>query len=311
MKIAVVGAGAMGGLFGGRLAKAGHKVTLVGREKEAVAVINQRGILLEDKLGACETIPVFSTTRAADAGIVDLVLVLVKCHHTEQAVLATEDIIGPQTLVLSLQNGWGHTDCIARIVGTEKMLVGVTYHGATLAGPGHVQHMTEGVTHIGRLIDAPGGQLAEIAAAFTAAKIGTNVSACIRAEIWSKLSLSAVCLSPSALLRCYTGDLKDRPGSVVLIRSLLREIVAVATKLGVSLDYEERWALIASGLEKGKSAKTSMLQDVLKRRVTEIDCINGAIVAEGRKHNVATPYNECLVSLIKALEDGFTTPGYK
>ncbi len=308
MKIAIIGSGAMGGVFGALFAKGGHEVTLVDVWREGVDAINTNGLIIEQKTGERETIRVRATTHPADAGVVDLVLVFVKCYHTEVAVRAALAIVGPRTVVLSLQNGWGNAARISAIVGADKVLVGVTYHSATLAGPGHVQHMAKGVTHLGGLGGTADARLAEIAAAFTAAGIEAHVSTSVREQIWSKLALNVCSLPTSSLLRCYAGDLVQRPGTVTLMQALLREVVAVATALGIKLDYHERWTAIATLLEKATTAKASMLQDVMARRRTEIDVINGAIVAEGARFGIATPHNETLVQLIKALEDGFAKP---
>lgn len=308
MKIAIIGSGAMGGVFGALLGKGGHDVTLVDVWREGVEAINTRGLIVEQKSGDRETLRVRATINPVEAGIVDIALVFVKCYHTEVAVRAALPIVGPRTVVLSLQNGWGNAARISALVGPDKVLVGVTYHSATLAGPGHVQHMAKGVTYLGGLGGAADDRLADIAAAFTAAGIETHVSSSVREQIWSKLALNACSLPTSSLLRCYAGDLVQRPGTVTLMQALLREVVAVATALGIKLDYDERWSAISSLLEKATTAKASMLQDVLANRRTEIDVINGAIVAEGSRLGIPTPHNETLVHLIKALEDGFARP---
>ena len=308
MKIAIIGSGAMGGVFGALLAKGGHAVTLVDVWREGVDAINTRGLIVEQKTGERETVHVRATTNPADAGVVDLALVFVKCYHTEAAVKSALPIVGPRTVVLSLQNGWGNAARISAIVGADKVLVGVTYHSATLAGAGHVQHMAKGLTHLGGLGGAADARLNELATAFTAAGIEAHVSTSVREQIWSKLALNVCSLPTSSLLRCYAGDLVQRPGTVALMQSLLREVIAVATALGIKLDYNERWTAISTLLEKATTAKASMLQDVLAKRRTEIDVINGAIVAEGARFGIATPHNETLVNLIKALEDGFAKP---
>src|SRR5881296_2450850 len=152
MKIAVLGAGAMGSVIGGLLAKAGSNVILIDVWKQAVDSINSNGLKIEDKTGHAETVKVCATGHPASAGVVDLVLVFVKCYHTETAVRNALPIVGPNTIVLSLQNGWGNGPRIAKIVGEEKLLLGVCYHSATVAGPGHVLHAGKGMTFIGELI---------------------------------------------------------------------------------------------------------------------------------------------------------------
>src|SRR5688572_5792905 len=125
MKIAVIGAGAMGGVIGGLLARAGNDVTFIEIWREAIDAINTAGLRVEDKAGNSETIRVRATDKPAEVGIVDLVLVFVKCYHTEAAVKNALPLIGSDTVVLSLQNGWGNGPRIASIVGEEKLLLGV------------------------------------------------------------------------------------------------------------------------------------------------------------------------------------------
>src|SRR5262245_52116766 len=125
MKIGVIGAGAMGSVIGGLLAKGGNEVTLVDVWKQAVDSINSSGLKIEDKTGAIETVKVRAVDQPASVGVMDLVLVFVKCYHTESAVRNALPMIAASTIVLSLQNGWGNGPRIAKIVGEEKLLLGV------------------------------------------------------------------------------------------------------------------------------------------------------------------------------------------
>src|SRR5687767_3857562 len=128
MRIAVIGAGAMGSVFGARLAQAGNQVTLLDVWPEAVEAINAGGLRVEGREGGVETVAVRATTDAWEVGTVDLALVFVKCYHTEAAVRGAIPMLGEETAVLSLQNGWGNAPRIAEIVGQERVLAGVTYH---------------------------------------------------------------------------------------------------------------------------------------------------------------------------------------
>src|SRR5215207_7550188 len=141
MKIAILGgAGAMGGIIGGRLAAAGNDVTLVDVAQTAVDNINREGLRIDTKSGETDMIQVGATTDPLSVGPVDLVIVFVKCYHTETAVRSAAPMIGDDTVVLSLQNGWGNAPRIANLVGEDRILVGVTYHSGTVLGPGHLKH---------------------------------------------------------------------------------------------------------------------------------------------------------------------------
>ncbi len=306
MKVVVLGAGAMGSVMGGFLAKGGHEVALVDVWKEAVEKINRDGLTIEDKSGDAQTIKVCATDSLASAGTADLVVVFVKCYHTETAVRSALPIIGPGTIVLSLQNGWGNGPRIAAIAGEEKLLLGVCYHSATVAGPGHVLHVGKGMTFIGELNGKMSERLARVAKAFTASGIEVTATPAVLKEIWSKLALNACTLPTSALLRFYAPQLVQHEPMLDLMRGLLREVVAVANAQDIPLDFDERWGAIMGLLKRcAPNAKSSMLQDVEKGRITEIDVINGAIVEAGQRLGIPTPYNDSMLKLIKSLEGTF------
>jgi 2-dehydropantoate 2-reductase len=306
MKTAILGAGAMGSVIGGLLSKAGHDLTLIDVWREAIEAINTRGLRIDDKEGKSETIRVRGTHQPAEVGPVDLLLVFVKCYHTEMAVKNAAPMIGPTTTVLSLQNGWGNGPRIAAIVGPSKLLLGVCYHSATVLGPGHVRHGGKGMTFMGE----PDGQMSErlqtIATAFNQAGIDVTPTPHVLKEIWAKLALNVTTLPTSAALRLAAERLLDTEEMLQLMRTLLQEVVAVAKAQDIALDFDERWAAITGLLKKlAPNTKGSMLQDVEKGRATEIDVINGAIVEAGQRLGIPTPYNQAMVWLIKALEGTF------
>ncbi len=296
----------MGSVIGGLLARGGNEVTLVDVWKPTIDAINANGLKVEDKAGAVETTKVRATDEPAAAGLMELVLVFVKCYHTETAVRNALAMIGPNTIVLSLQNGWGNGPRIAKVVGEGKLLLGVCYHSATVAGPGHVLHGGKGMTFIGELNGKMTDRLKRIASTFTEAGIEVTATPSVLKEIWSKLALNVCTLPTSALLRMYAPQLVQHEAMLDLMRELLREVVAVAKAQNIPLDFEERWEAI-TGLLKccAPNAKSSMLQDVEKGRITEIDVINGAIVEAGERFGIQTPYSDAMVKLIKSLEGTF------
>lgn len=306
MRIAVLGgAGAMGSVFGGLLARSGQDVTLIDVWEEAVKAINAKGLRLEDSSGKEESIPVSATTAPSEVGGADLVLTFVKSHQTDAAVRAAAPLIGNHTIVLTLQNGWGNGPRIGGIVGEDRVLVGVTYNSATVRGPGHVQHSGRGPSYIGELGGTISERATRIAAAFTAAGLETTATASVLKEIWSKLALNVCTLPTSALLGVRAGQLLEHEGLLSLMRALLAEVVAVAARRGIALDYDERWKTITGLLRRAAGAKASMLQDVERRRRTEIEVINGAVVAAGRELDIPTPYNDSMVWLIESLQETF------
>jgi 2-dehydropantoate 2-reductase len=301
MKIAILGGGgAMGGIFGGYLARAGNDVTLIDVSKAAVTAINDNGLTIEEKDGSQPVIKVPASDNPASVGPVDLIINFVKCYHTEAAVRAAAPMIAKDTAVLSLQNGWGNAPRIASIVGEDRVLVGLTYHGGTLLAPGRVKHPGSGMTYIGELTGKPSGRLGKVIETFRAARIETTQSDRILDEVWKKLALNACTLPAAGLLHLMSHELVAFDGTKSLMAAILREVVAVANAQGIALDYDERWAAITGLLEKAVGGKASMLQDVEARRQTEIEVINGAIVEAGKRTGVATPVNETMVWMIQA-----------
>jgi 2-dehydropantoate 2-reductase len=306
MKIAVLGGGgAMGGLFGGYLARAGEEVVLVDVAKPAVDAINAHGVTIEEKDGSTATIKVGASSEPEKVGPVDLILNFVKCYDTEPAVRAAMAMATPETAFLTLQNGWGNADRIAAVAGEERVMVGLTYHSGTLLGPGRVKHPGIGMTYVGELNGGTTDRLEAAAAVLRRAGFEVTVSPRILDEIWKKLALNVCTLPTSALLRFFAHELNRHDGTRALMKGLLGEVVTVAKAQGIDLDESERWAAITGLLDRAVGAKASMLQDVEAKRHTEIDVINGAIVQAGRRTGVATPLNDSMVWLVKAMEEAY------
>lgn len=309
MKVAVLGGGgAMGGLFGGYLARAGQQVTLIDVSKAAVDTINRDGLKIEEKDGSVVTIPVRASADPKSVGPVDLVINFVKCYHTEAAVTAAKPMIDRDTTVLSLQNGWGNAPRIAGVIGEGPLIVGLTYHSGTLVGPGYVKHPGLGMTFLGELKGGGTLRLSKVAEAFRAAGLEVTVSPHILDEIWKKLALNVCTLPTSGLLRFTSNELVQHDGTMALMEGLLDETVAVAKAQGITIDRDERWSAITGLLQRAVGGRSSMLQDVDAKRRTEIDVINGAIVAAGKAHGVTTPLNDSMVWLIKSLEEAYLAP---
>ena len=215
-------------------------------------------------------------------------------------------MLGPRTTVLSLQNGWGNGPKIVEVVGPERLLLGVSYHSATMLGPGHVLHAGEGMTFIGETHGSMSDRLVAAAKLFNGAGIPVTPTSSILKEIWSKLALNAATLPTSASIRLSADRLLEPVDMQRLMQALLQEVVAVAQAQKIPLDFDERWQAISGLLGKlAPQTKGSMLQDVERQRRTEIDVINGAVVEAGRQFDIPTPYNNAMLWLVKALERSF------
>jgi 2-dehydropantoate 2-reductase len=306
MKIAILGAGAMGSAIGALLHKAGNQVTLLDVSRPAIDAVQSRGLIIQNKAGEQETVRVAITDQPASVGVVELLIVFVKCYHTEAAVRNALPMIGPATTVLSLQNGWGNGPRIAGIVGQERVVLGVCYHSATVLAPGHVLHAGQGKTFMGELDGSDSPRLQHIVKTFNDAGIAVEPSGQVLKEIWSKLALNVATLPTSSTVRVTADHLLDAPEMQDLMRELLKEVVSVAQAQKIPLDFAERWEAITGLLRKlAPNTKGSMLQDVEARRQTEIDVMCGAIIEGGAKAGIPTPYNRAMLGLIKGLESTF------
>ena len=300
MKIAVVGAGAMGSIFGARFHQAGHETVLVDVVQPLVDTINADGVTVVR--GDDETVTrVPATTDPAGVGPVDIVVFFTKCYHTSSAAESARPLVGPDTVVASLQNGWGNGDVLAAAYPPGQVVLGVTYNSGLLQGPGRVLHPAEQPTLVGSFSDGGDGA-ARLAEALESAGLAATVASPVRPEIWKKLILNAASLPASALTGMTAGALGTSEDMLDLVSETTREAVAVAQALGYDIDFDERIGTILGLVEKAGPTKASMLQDVEAGRRTEIDVINGAVVRAADEVGVAVPINRALMQLIKGWE---------
>jgi 2-dehydropantoate 2-reductase len=307
LKICVLGAGALGCAIGGVLTEAGHEVWLINRNTAQVESMSQRGLVLRSD-GLDRTVRVRVVTTAAGvgpaSGPADLLIVLVKSFHTAEAMHSALGLLGPETVVLSLQNGLGHVDILAGIVGGERVLAGKTYAGGTQLAPGYVEAGTRGKR---TLIGEPAGGLSArataIASAFSAAGLDTTVSDNIMGVAWDKLLINVATGALSAITRLTYGGLYSVPEVEACALAAVAEAMAVARASGVTLSIDspaQAWQIASAGLP--YEFKASMLQSLEKGSVTEVDYINGAVVRQGALCGVPTPVNQTLVAAIKGIE---------
>jgi 2-dehydropantoate 2-reductase len=305
-KVAVLGAGAMGSMFGGLLGEGGLEVTLIDIWAEHVAAVQQSGLrLIGDS--AERSVPVKATTRPAEAGEADVVLVHCKSHHTVQAVEAARSLFGADTVAISFQNGLGNEEMIGGVIGIERVLGGTTAQGASMVGPGAVRYYGDLPSQIGELTGGTSERAERIARALTAAGLQTSASAEIRRDIWKKLLANVALSAPSALSDLSIAELMAVPELKATSLAALEEAAAVARATGIELDAADTERVLAkiTGAGGTSANKSSMCADVLKRRKTEIEVINGAVARLGREHGVPTPVNDTLIAAIIGVETHF------
>jgi 2-dehydropantoate 2-reductase len=294
MKIAVMGAGAVGCYYGGMLARAGHDVVLIGRPQHVEAV-DRQGLRLETQTFD-ERIRVSASTEGSAVQGTQLVLFCVKSTDTESAAAAIKPHLAPDALVLSLQNGVENADRLRSLL-PQKVVSAVVYVGTEMAGPGHVRHHGRG-----DLVIEPSKASDDVARALITAGVPTVISDNVRGALWAKLILNCVYNALSAITQLPYGRLVKGEGMTVVMRDLVDECLAVAKADGVTIpgDVDAAVRNIAETMA-GQYASTA--QDLARGKRSEIDHLNGLILRRGEALGVATPANRLLHAIVKLIEN--------
>lgn len=305
MKITIVGPGAMGGLIAYYLSKTKEELFFLDKNKERAQATNERGFLIENSSGNSR-IKVKSNSDPKEIGISDLVIICVKAYHTKEAILHAKPLIGNNTLVLTLQNGIGNIEMISEIAGADKVIGGITNHGATLIDTNHIRHAGKGETIIGRLDGKVPAQIRSIREVFNKAGIETRISKDIKGLLWSKLITNAGINALAAISRLPNGKLLEIEGTRRILRDAVTEATRIAKRKRIKLIYDDPLAKVEAVAEATSNNICSMLQDVLRKKRTEIDFINGVIVRLGQELGIPTPVNSLLVDLVKTIESSYS-----
>jgi 2-dehydropantoate 2-reductase len=303
LRIAVVGAGAMGSLFGGKLS-AVAQVTLLDPWGEHVSAMQRDGLRIVELDGSEATVPVTATTDPAVVPTVDLAIIFVKSHATRRASQWASHFLAPDGLALTLQNGVGNAETMAEVLGADRVVAGVTSHGATLLGPAHVRHAGKGPTHIATRPEIA-EKLAHVVAAFEQVGFEVHPSDDLESLVWGKLIINVGINALTAVLRVPNGQLVEIPAAAALMAQAVAEAEAVCRAKGVTLPYDDPLGRVREVARATAANRSSMLQDVLRGVPTEIGVINEAIVREGQRVGVATPVNELISSVVRAIEDSY------
>lgn len=303
MQVTGIGAGAMGCLFGAALQRSGHAVTVVDTRADTVHTLNRRGVTVEEPGGARSTVRLAATTNPSDALAADLFLVFVKTPNTETALRPFAGRLPMGALVVTMQNGLGNEEVIARALGRRvPVVLGVTSHTSVPLGVGQVRHSSNGPTIIGFLDGTRSPQLENVAAAFSESGIATRTTRHVRDHVWQKLLVNTGLNALTALTGLTNGELLSDAELVATVRRLVTEAATVARAENVALPEHDAFALVRAVAEVTRSVRSSMLQDIDAGRVTEIDAINGAIVRLGERHGVDVTANRLVTALVHQRE---------
>ena len=305
MKIAVVGAGAMGSLFGAMLAEAGNDVWLYDVWLEHVQTINQNGLQIEHE-GKTRAVQIKATVDPQQIGRAELVIIFVKSSQTNLAAETAQTIAGSNGIVMTLQNGMGNADIIAECIKPERILAGTTSHGATLLSPGSIRHAGSGPTTIGAWSQTEDGlqRAGRFAEFLNRAGIKTESVADVRSVVWNKLLVNIGINAITALANIKNGQILDLEITRELSRKAVAEAISVAQAENIKV-HDDVVDLVFKVAEATALNRSSMGQDVDNRRQTEIAAINGFIVREAKRLGLPAPVNFALTALIETLQSHY------
>jgi 2-dehydropantoate 2-reductase len=298
MRITVIGAGAMGSTYGGLLRRAGYDVTLVDVWPEHLAAINRDGLHLSGISGDQRiAIP---AVREPEAGSADVAFVQVNTYDTEAAAQTAARALTPDGYAITFQNGVGNIETLVRVLGPERVLGGLSYHSAAMAGPGHAMHTHRGPTWIGELDGSSTPRLRALSQALQAAGLQPTIVDDILSYIYTKLVLNSAINPICAAMGMRVGEIPRTPGADELQTRVIEEALAVLKAKGIKLADPDVMGSIKAHCQ-AKFNKPSMLQHMEQGKRTEVDSLNGAIARMGRELKVPAPYNEALAWMVQGI----------
>jgi 2-dehydropantoate 2-reductase len=293
MKIAIVGTGAMGSVYAALFASASHEVWAVDRWREHVDAMRKNGLRVEGASGD-RTVKLNATTDPRDAGPCDLVVLATKAMHVSQAAQALEPLLGPQTPVLSIQNGLGGPDTAASILGKERVMVGVVGgFGASMRAPGHAHHNGWELVRLGEFGGPITERLKKVEDVWRGAGFRVKVFDDIDQLVWEKLLCNCAYSGPCAIAECTIGEVMADPDLSRISAACATEGYEVALSKKIKLGFSDPVAYVREFGSKIPHARPSVLLDLMARRKSEIDVINGSI---------PRPTNQALTALVRAKE---------
>jgi 2-dehydropantoate 2-reductase len=293
VKIAIVGTGAMGSVYAGLFASAGHEVWAIDRWREHVDAMRSNGLRLEGASGD-RTVRINATTDPAEAGPCELVVLATKAMHVASAAQSVKPLLKNDTPVLSIQNGLGGPDSAAAVLGKEKVMVGVVGgFGASMRGPGHAHHNGMELVRLGEFGGPITERLKKVEAVWAGAGFRVKLFDDIDQLVWEKLLCNCAYSGPCAIAECTIGEVMADADLARVSAACATEGFAMARKKGVKLGFDDPVAYVRDFGSKIPNARPSVLLDLMARRRSEIDVINGAI--DG-------PVNQALTALVRAKE---------
>ncbi len=302
MKISIIGAGAMGSLFGGMLSKGGQEILLYDVNKAHVKKIQHKGLVINE-LSSGEKLVVHpeASTNPEDVSGSDIFIIFVKSTFTDSVAKQFAPLTDKNTIVITLQNGLGNEEILKKYFGEDHVAAGVTSQGATFAGPGEINHAGNGPTHL-CMSNKDNSRLGPFVDALNTCGFETHIESSIKSLIWSKLIINVGINAVTAITGLENGKLLEHPEIMEVMKDLVEEGTAVAEKKGIPFTYDNPLQVVYDVAKKTGLNRSSMLQDFDRGNKTEIDFINNAIVREAAALGLQTPVNRTVTNIIKTME---------
>lgn len=306
MKIAVVGTGAMGSIYAGLLAQAGHEVWAIDTWAEHLAAIAGNGLRVEGASGDRIVQGIHTSTKVADAGACDLYIIATKASAVGAAAEAIAPHMTPSSLVLTIQNGLGSGERIARFMPTDRVLLGVADgFGASMKGPGHAHHNAMKLIRLGEMTGGLTERLGRVEQVWQAAGFQARAFEDIHQLIWEKFLCNVTFSAPCTVFQCTLGELMANPVWWEIATGCTREAFACGQARRIRFGFEDVIDYVTRFGAGMPQARPSMLLDHLAQRRSEIDAINGMVPVLGRELGIATPYNDTMSAVVRQREESF------
>lgn len=301
MRIAVIGAGAMGSIYAGRLSK-NNEVILIDLKEDVIDKINEAGIKIDEN-GATNTYYPKAYVKSDGLDPVDLIIVFVKSMFSESALKENENLISEDTYLMTLQNGAGHQEILKKFVSEDKVIIGTTEDNGAVIGLGHVKRGGVGNTNIGLINkDSDESFLEKIKESFVSCGFNLNIEENINQLIWNKIITNASLSVLTGILQVPIGFIASNENSWTLCKNLINEVLETGRAQGLSFDTDKEVEKVRLTSVNNPDGLTSIYADIKEGRKSEVDTISGAIVKAGKEFGVNTPYSEFAVNAVHALE---------
>ncbi|MBN1872538.1 MAG: 2-dehydropantoate 2-reductase [Candidatus Omnitrophica bacterium] len=304
MKVTVVGHNALSTLLASNLARAKNDVWVLDANPQIIKKIDRDSVKVEGQSGSYKT-RLKATTDPKEIGLTETVFICSRSYETESTLQKIKDIIAKNTCIVSLQNGLGNLQLINEYIDSNNVIGAITSHDASLLDDNYVRHNEKGETILGQENSRVLGIIRDISTLLTKASFPTKISKDINSAMWSKLIIDVALNALGAITRLKNGSLLKTEPTREMLRRAVTEASKIAKRKKIKLAYDDPIQKVETVCRTRPDAISPMLEDVLSKRMTEIDFINGAIVRHGKSLNIKTPTNEMLTELVKAIESNY------